>query len=617
MIRVADYIFRVLADLGVRHVFLVTGGASMHLNDALARETRLQPVCNHHEQASAMAAEGYARISGSIGVLCVTAGPGAINALNGVFGAYIDSVPMLVLSGQAKRETNRDFYNLPGLRQLGDQEVNIVEMVRGITKYAAAILEPEGIRWELEKALYLAMAGRPGPCWLDIPVDVQSLLIDPDNLPSWSSDMASPEGAPSEGEKMVSNVLEGLLAAERPVLLPGSGVRISGATDLFRKVANRLQIPIATAWCADVIPTGHPCYCGRQGTIGTRAGNFTVQNADFVLILGSRMCIRQVSYNWKSFARHAFKVQVDIDPAELSKPTAVADLPICCDVKYFLEEMLHQLDAINYRAAKHISWLDWCRKKLARYPSVLAHHRSTANGINPYFFIETLFQQLLPNDVIACGDAMACIVPFQAAEIKESQRIFSNSGSASMGYDLPAAIGAAFARQGRVICLAGDGSIMMNIQELQTMAGYRLPIILFVLNNGGYASIRDTQSRFFGRLIGEGPESGVSFPDFVRLAQAHGLPAMRIEGKNFAAQIAEVLAVKGPMLCEVMLDHSQGIEPKLSSKRLDDGKMVTAPLEDMAPFLDRRELMENMIEAPPSSEASFPEVEVDKASPLI
>jgi len=595
MLRLADYVIQKLVEHGVRHIFLVTGGGAMHLNDAIAREPRLRYTCNHHEQASAMAAEGYARVTGTVGVVNVTAGPGGLNALNGVFGAFTDSIPMLVISGQAKRETAMASYDLPGLRQLGDQEVDIVHAVQKITKYAKIILDPTTIRHELEQALHLATSGRPGPCWLDIPVDVQSAQIDPETLPGFVPDSAPPIYLPVDISKIVSGVLDRIRAAERPVLLVGTGVRLAGALDRLEQIADLLKIPIATAWTPDLLPTDNPYYCGRQGTIGTRPGNFTVQNADLVLILGARMGIRQVSYNWKSFARHAYRIQIDVDPAELAKPISVADQTICCEAKYFLEEVKRQLLQDHQPTPKHGEWLAWCRERLVRYPSVLPRQRTTENGVNPYYFVETLFQQLAPDDVVVCGDATACIVPFQAATLRKGQRLFSNSGSASMGYDLPAAIGAAVAHGGRVICLAGDGSIMMNLQELQTVAHERLNLAIFVLNNGGYLSIRATQANFFGKLIGEGAESGVSFPNFLKVAEAHGLPAMKIEGENFSAQIAKALVLQGPIVCEVILDRAQGFEPKLSSRKLADGRMVTAPLEDMAPFLPREEFIGNLL----------------------
>jgi acetolactate synthase-1/2/3 large subunit len=596
MIRLADYIFSVLADRGVRHIFLVTGGGAMHLNDAIACERRIRYICNHHEQASAIAAEGYARVAGQIGVVNVTAGPGGINALNGVFGAFTDSIPMLVVSGQAKRETCMASYDLPGLRQLGDQEVDIVSMVKPITKYAKLVLDPLRIRYELERALHLATSGRPGPCWLDIPVDVQSTQIEPDQLAGYSADE---DPLPYDLTRLPGrcrSIIEQIRKAKRPVLLAGTGVRIAGALELLEEVAQQLGIPVVTSWMPDLIASDNPHFCGRQGTIGTRAGNFTVQNADLVLIVGSRMAIRQVSYNWKSFARHAHKIHVDADPAELNKPTRIADETLCCEAKTFLAALNEQLRETKFDSTAHADWLRWCRERLERYPTVLPPQRTASNGINAYYFIESLFEQLNEDDVVVCGDATACITPFQVAKIKKGQQLFSNSGCASMGYDLPAAIGAAVARGGkRVICLAGDGSMMMNVQELQTIAHNRFPIVIFVLSNGGYLSIRSTQSNFFGNLIGEGPETGVSFPDMLKLADAHGLPALRLSGEGFQDQIAEALKHGGPILCEVVLDRAQGFEPKLSSKKLPDGRMVTAPLEDMAPFLEREEFRSNML----------------------
>ena len=598
MIRLADYIAQKLADYGVRHLFLVTGGGAMHLNDAFGRCDRLRYVCCHHEQACAMAAEGYARVTNQIGVVNVTSGPGGINALNGVFGAWTDSIPMLVISGQMKRETLLATHGLTGtLRQLGDQEVDIVSMVKGITKYAQLITEPSSIRYHLERALFLATHGRPGPCWLDVPVDVQAAMVDPETMSGYDPAEDAIPWDMATLRQQAADVAQRLLAAQRPVLLGGTGVRLAGAVDLFRLLAERLEIPVTTAWTHDLIPSDHPLFCGRQGTIGTRPGNFTVQNADFVLIVGSRMCIRQISYNWESFARAAYKVQVDVDAAELAKPTFRADLPIHADARLFLELVLEHLPAAHTPLAAHREWLSWCRERLHRYPSVLPKHRLAEPGtLNQYHFVELLFAASRSGDIFACGDATACITPFQAGELKEGQRLFSNSGSASMGFDLPAAIGAAIAAPDqRVICLAGDGSLQMNIQELATVAHHRLPIKLFVLCNGGYLSIRSTQNNFFKLLVGEGPESGVSFPDYVQVARAYGLPARLLDVGRAAEEIATILDTPGPEVIVVELDRTQSFEPKLSSKRLPDGRMVTAPLEDMAPFLERDEFRANMV----------------------
>jgi len=598
MLSVAQFLADHLARQGLRHVFLVTGGGAMFLNDALCHQPGMTPMFFHHEQAAAMAAEAYARIAGIPAILNVTTGPGGINALNGVYGAWTDSIPMIVISGQVKRATCLATTPVPGLRQLGDQEGEIIPMARGIAKYAAVVDRPEDMAWHLDQALHLATAGRPGPVWLDIPIDVQSAMIDPAALRRHP--MAA-DAAPGVTAQDLNTIIERLCKAKRPVILSGTGVRAAKALAEFETVIRCLGIPVTTAWTHDLIASDDLLFCGRPGTIGTRAGNFTVQNADLLLILGSRLNIRQVSYNWQAFAPRAFKIQVDIDPTEFAKPTVKPDMAVTAELRPFLAALGQRLEAWTPLPA-HVEWLTWCRQRVARYPAVLPQHRAFNGKINPYCFVEQLFGQLNGDDIIACGNATATIVPFQAGHIKRGMRMFSNSGSASMGYDLPAAIGAWFGAmaergaQRRVICLAGDGSIMMNLQELQTIAHYRLPIKIFVLNNRGYLSIRTTQKNFFGRLAGEGPDSGVSFPDFVAVAVAFGIPARRLAGADFADQLAELLATDGPCLCDVVLDESQGFEPRSSSRKLDDGSIVSPPLEDMFPFLDRDELTANTID---------------------
>ncbi len=591
--RVSDYIAKRLAEFGVRHVFMLTGGGSMFLNYALGKHPAIAPVFNHHEQAGAMAAEGYARITGQPAVVNVTTGPGGINALNGVYGAFTDSIPMLILSGQVKRETYIRSYDLPDLRQLGDQEADIVSMARSVTKYAVTVTEPQTIRYHLEKAWHLAQSGRPGPCWLDIPIDVQSSLVDENQLEGFAS-FLEPEPAPAHLKESVARALDYLKNASRPVILAGSGVRISGQVGQFLDSVHRLGIPVTTAWTHDIIASDDPVYCGRPGSIGTRGGNFAVQNSDALLILGSRLNIRQTGYAWKSFARAAYKIWVDVDAAELNRPTVRPDLPIRADLKDFFRELQGQL--AGWDSNRHAEWLAWCKARDRKYPAALPKHREFNGRINPYHFMEVLFDNLGAEDIVVTGNASACIMSFQAGRIKMGQRLFSNSGSASMGYDLPAAIGAAVAGGGRrVICLAGDGSLQLNIQELQTVVHYRLPIKIFVLNNNGYLSIRASQKGFFGDVVGESPESGVTFPDFVELAQAYRLAAKRLDTADFEAGVREVLNAGGPCLCEVMLDPAQGFEPRQSSRPLPDGRIVSAPLEDMFPFLPREELKANMI----------------------
>jgi acetolactate synthase-1/2/3 large subunit len=596
MLKLSDYIAGRLAGWGVRHLFMIPGGGAMHLNDSLGHEPRIRSISNHHEQAAAMAAEGYARVTGRTGVVNVTTGPGGINALNGVFGAWTDSVPMLVISGQVKRATCKMLTGMQHLRQLGDQEVDIVRMAAGITKYAVLVDEPETIRYHLERAWYLAASGRPGPCWLDIPVDVQSARIDETSLYGYDPAEDRIQWDAAAVERQCRQTLTRLAKAERPVLMAGTGVRAAGALQEFQQVIRLLGIPVTTAWTHDLIATDDPLFCGRPGTIGERAGNFTVQNSDALLVLGSRLNIRQVSYNWQSFAREAFKIQVDVDLAELHKPTVRPDLGIHCDLKVFLREMLRQLEAEPGKPQHHAAWLAWCRERVGRYPVVCEKYRVPGPPLNPYHFVERLFASLADDDVVVSGDAAACIVPYQAGRLKLGQRLISNSGAASMGHDLPAAIGAAVGRDGkRVICLAGDGSIQLNVQELQTIVHHHLPVKIFVLENGGYLSIRQTQANFFGRLTGESVQSGVSFPDMARIAAAYGIPAVEMDCAGHLDGIAALLDAPGPSLAVIHLDPSQEFEPRLKSRQLPDGTLVSPNLEDMYPFLDPAELESNLL----------------------
>jgi acetolactate synthase I/II/III large subunit len=593
--KLSDYIFSRLRNWGAHHVFLVTGGGAMHLNDSIGT-SGLGYVCTHHEQAAAMAAEGYARITRTPGILNVTTGPGGINALNGVFGAWADSIPMLILSGQVKRETCMATYGLNNLRQLGDQEVDIVRMVKGITKYAVLVTEPESIAYHLERAWYLAQSGRPGPCWVDIPVDVQSAQIDPGALRHYDPTEDELVFNPMTITEQVSDVLARIGACERPVIMAGSGVRLGGALQEFEQVIHALRIPVVTAWTHDLIASDDELFCGRPGTIGERAGNFTVQNSDVLVVLGSRLNIRQTSYNWNSFARFATKIQVDVDSAELHKPLHQPDVAIHCDLKLFLAEMARQLEKEPNSIPKHERWLERARQWKTLYPVVQAEQRTPGPPLNPYDFIDRLFELLGPDDAVVCGNATACIVPYQAGRLKKGQRLISNSGSASMGYDLPAAIGVAVAKQARTICLAGDGSLQMNVQELQTVVGYNLPVKIFVLNNGGYLSIRQTQTGFFeGRKIGEGPESGVTFPAMAKVAAAYGIPSFTIEKVADLEIVRRELDSPGPALFDVCLDRTQGFEPRLRSRILPNGQIVTPNLEDMYPFLSQEELSSNML----------------------
>lgn len=601
--RLADYVAQTLAAHGVRHVFMVTGGGAMHLNDAFGRASGLTVVCNHHEQAAAMAAESYYRLTGRLAAVNVTTGPGGTNTITGVHGAFTDSLGMIVVSGQVRSETVVRSTDLP-LRQLGDQELDITRLVAPITKYAVMVTDPQTIRYHLERALHLAVSGRPGPVWIDVPMNVQGAMIDPATLQPYDpaeDDRALPA---TNLEAAASTLIERLRQAERPVIMPGSGVRIAGAEPLFRQLVDRLGLPAVTAFNAhDLLPEDHPYYVGRPGTVGDRPGNFAVQNADFVLVLGCRLNIRQISYNWQAWAREAYKVMVDIDAAELAKPTLAIDMPIQADLKAFLTTLLDR--ELPAPTAAQREYLAWCKERHARYPVVQEAYREQAR-LNPYYFVEALYEALPSDGVVVTGDGTACVATFQAARIKDGQRLYSNSGSASMGYDLPAAIGASFGtadetgRKRQVVCMAGDGSLMMNLQELQTVATHRLPLVIFVLNNEGYHSIRQTQEAYFpDSPIGYDRASGVGFPDYAKLADAFGLPYLRISGPaNLQEGVRAALAAEGPMFCEVMLDPAQPFAPKLSSRRLPDGRMVSSALEDMAPFLDREEFAENLLIRP-------------------
>ena len=597
MMKVTDYIMSRLVEYGVKHVFMITGGGAMHLNDSVGKCKEIEYICNHHEQASAIGAEGYARASGKLAVVVVTSGPGGTNTLTGVIGQWLDSVPVLYLSGQVKQETTIESCREIGLRQLGDQEINITDIVRPVTKFVAFIKKPEDIRFLLEKSLYLATHGRPGPVWLDIPLDIQGAVVDEQALRAYDPKEDEIVFATPPIRPQVDRVLDILKKAERPVLLAGQGIRIAGAQKQFLDVIELLGIPVVSSFCGfDLIPTDHPLFMGRIGTVGNRSGNFALQNADVLLSIGSRNNIRQVSYNWGAYARAATRIIVDIDAAELKKPTIKPDVAVHADAGAFLQELQCRMKSIQLPSWK--TWVEWCHARKIKYPPVLPGQRSAEGRVNPYYFIETLTGLMEEHAIAIAGNGTACVALFQAGKVKKSQRMFWNSGCASMGYDLPAAIGACFAIGKKdVVCLAGDGSLQMNIQELQTVAHNRLPVKLFVLNNSGYISIRQTQEAFFeGRYVGCGSSSGVSFPDTTKLAAAYGIPASTIDGhQRMQEVITSALRTKGPFVCDVRLSPDYKFEPKLSSERKPDGRMVSKPLEDMYPFLDRDEFKSNML----------------------
>lgn len=592
-IKVAKYISQFLVENQIIDCFMVTGGGAMHLDDAIGHQDGLRCIFNHHEQACSIAAEAYTRMTGKIAAVCVTSGPGGTNAITGVLGGWLDSIPMFILSGQVKRETTK--WSCPdlGLRQLGDQEFDIVNSVGNMTKYAVMVTEPLEIAYHLEKALFLATEGRGGPVWLDIPLDVQGTMVETEDLKHFVPE--TPIGVQRVSSDTVQQVLDRIATAKAPLLLAGTGIRLGGAEEEFLKLVEKLQIPVVTAWNAnDTLASDSPYFAGMPGTVGTRPGNFAVQNCDLIVTLGCRLNIRMIGYNHFDFAKNAYKIVVDIDPAELKKPTVKPDMPICCDVKDFMAALNQQ----SYTpVAAHRKWVEWCNRISEKYPAVLPEYHHMRDGkLNPYVFLDKLFDNLQSDDRIICGNGSACVMTFQASKIKQGQRMFTNSGCAAMGYGLPAALGVAVSdNTGRTICIDGDGSVMMNIQELATISHNKLNIKIFILNNNGYHSIRQTQRNLFRPpFIGIDGDSGLSFPDFNLLAQAFSLPYFRVTREEDGVILHDVLNKEGPCLCEVVVDETQNFAPKSSSKVLPDGRIVSPSLNDMAPFLDRADFESNI-----------------------
>ena len=597
LVKLSDWVAGQLATHGIGDVFMLTGGGAMHLNHSLGTHPALTTTFTHHEQALAMAAEAYYRLTGRLAVVNVTSGPGGTNAITGVYGAYVDSIGMLVISGQVKSETTVRHTGLP-LRQYGDQELDIEPIVRPITKYATMVTDPRTIRYHLEKAIYLATSGRPGPVWLDIPLDVQAAMIDPADLdPGFDPAELDEPWKRTDLAAAARDILARIAAAERPVVFAGGGVRLSGAHDEFLKLIDRLGVPVVTGWNAhDVLWDDHPLYCGRPGTVGDRGGNMVTQSADLLLVLGSRLNIRQVSYNWQSFAREACKIWVDIDPLELQKPNVRPDMPVVADLAELIPAML----AGDWPGPTetHREWLAWARERSRLFPVVLPEYREHQGPMHPYVAVDELFGRLGSEDIVVTGNGSACVIGFQAARLHRGQRLWTNSGCATMGYDLPAAIGACAATGGRqrVICIAGDGSIMMNLQELQTIAGNRLPVKIFLINNSGYVSIFQTHRNFFGGVeVGGGPKSNVTFPEFRRIAEAFGLLYRKAASHaELADAIAETLEADGPAFCEFFVDENVAFAPKLGAKAHPDGRITSPALEDLSPFLPREVLQQNM-----------------------
>jgi acetolactate synthase-1/2/3 large subunit len=594
MQRVADYIAEYIYKLGIERVFMVSGGGMMFLSDGLAQHPKLVTICTHHEQAAAMAGVGYAKCREGLAAVYVTTGCGGTNAVTGLLNAWQDNVPCLFVSGQCKRkDTIR--HTASAVRQLGVQEADIIAIVRSITKYAEMVTDPNKIAWHLDRAVYLMRSGRPGPAWLDIPMDVQGAMIDEQKLERFD-----PPSAPL-GFKMhpttdeIMQVRELLSSAKRPVIVAGQGIRLASAVACFRDLVETSGIPVVASHLAiDILPSAHPLFIGRIGTKGDRAGNFAVQNADLVISIGCRLSVSSIGYECAAFAREAKIVVVDIDPLEHSKNTVRIDLLINADAKCFLND----LGTEGSSACQ-----DWGRQCLVwknKWPVCLPEYAGSPK-INTYYFVDRLCRKMGQGAVVVADAGSAFYVAAQGVQLNDTQRYITSGAQAEMGFALPGAIGASMAQGGKeVIAITGDGSLQMNIQELQTIVHHQLPVKLFVWNNDGYLSIRATQAKFFNkRFIGTDSRSGVSFPDLQKIAAAYGIPFFKVQqSSELDGVIAEVLSRKGPVMCEVMCIPDQEVIPCVASLRKDDGTMVSKPLEDMYPFMSREEFLADMIVKP-------------------
>ena len=603
--RLADYAADFMAAHDITHCFTVVGGGAMHLNDAFGHHPGIHSTYHHHEQGAAIAAESYARQLEKPALLCVTTGPGGTNALTGVVGAWLDSIPMMVISGQVRYDTTARyamrFTDGEPLRAVGDQEFDITRAAGSMCKYAEMLEDPMQIRYMLEKAYHLAVTGRPGPVWVDIPVNFQGMKIDTDQLSGYDPAEDDALLPPPVSQETAEKVLSMLREAERPVIYAGSGIRHAHAFELFRGLVERLGVPVVTYWNAiDLMEDEHPLYVGRGGNMGDRPGNFAVQNSDLVLAIGTRLSIRQVGYNYTSWARQAKVIMVDVDQGEMRKHTLHVDMPVWADAKDFLTKLGNAVQGEGPVSGRD-AWRAQCQKWKQTYPVVTPSQREEKNDgtANVYAAMRAISEAQPENGLTSVSNGACCVAGHQAWIIKKGTRFMNNSAIASMGYGLPAAIGQCIAGGCRdTVCMEGDGSIMMNLQELQTVVTNNLPIKLFLINNQGYHSIRITQNNLFSEhsKVGIGPESAdLSFPSFEKIAAAFGMPYYAARSNAEAAEAAQrMFAEPGFAFCEIFTDTQQVWEPKSSARRLPDGTLVSPPLEDLAPFLPREELKAQM-----------------------
>jgi len=604
--KLSDYVMQFVAEQGVRHVFLVTGGGAMHLNQSLGAENRIVPICNSHEQAAAICAEGYAKATNALGVCMVTTGPGGTNAVTGVAGAWLDSTPTLFLSGQVKRPDRMfDANGKPvGMRQLGVQEVDIASIVKPITKYAVTVLDPTEIRYELEKAVYLALNGRPGPVWVDIPLDVQASPIDETKLRGFEAsefaDAGFIHGTSNVGEE-VARAIEAINACERPLLFAGNGIRLAHAEREFEELRQYLGVPTVATWCAaDLVPSDEPNYVGRPGSVAARGANFALQNCDLLLAIGVRLDFAITGYAPQNLAREAHKIAVDIDAAELGKLHPYLQQPVCADAKVFLTELLKQKEKLKPRGIE--AWRTRCADWKTRYPVVTDEHRKAEGPVSIFNLAEVLGTEVKPEDRLVVGNSGSGIeIYLLAFPTLHSQRLYHTAGLGAMGYAIPMAIAVAIANPGRkVIAVDGDGGFQFNIQELETIHRLQLPIKFFVLNNDGYSSIRASQKAYFGSAnIGADKSTGLTIPDLSKVGASYGLETYVIRDQTkLREEVRKVLAMKGPVVCDVNVLPDEVRAPRLQSYQKPDGSFVSKPLEDLFPFLAREEFLANMIVKP-------------------
>ncbi|KMY86513.1 Acetolactate synthase large subunit [Candidatus Paraburkholderia calva] len=582
---VSDVVICFLEERGIGKVFMLSGGGIMYLLDALGKSEKLGYVCNYHEQACAIAADGYARMNG-FGVCFATFGPGAVNALAGVVGAWYDSVPMLIVSGQVRSNLIADYSKV---RQIGPQEGNVLEMVKPVTKYAVSLRDPNAILVELEKAYHIAKSGRPGPVWLELPLDMQSAEIEYDKLPHWQPEAA----ATNDASNALAEIVESLKQAKRPVLVLGNGVRLSGMYDAVQQLIGKLEIPTLVPYTGkDLLEWDNDYSFGTFGTAGQRHANIILQNSDLILSLGVGFCVAKTGFETKKFAVGAKKIFVDVDADQLEGHPLKADLPVLADLRDFVPALLSALDGYG---GKHQPWLGLCSKWKKRYPMVSEALRADGEFIDSYVFMDTLSDIAAEGDVIVTGNGLDCVSFYQAYKIKKHQRAALNGNWGSMGWDLPTAVGAHYATGKRTLCITGDGSLMLNSQELLTIGANKLPVKVFVFNNNGYGSIKATQNNFFeGRMVGSGPSSNVYNPDFEALARAYGLDYTKVSLHSMLLQsLSEFMKSEGPGLCEVMVSPEQWISPKATSFRNAEGKLESKPLDDMFQFLPAEEIEEN------------------------